>query len=112
MYLYVETWNARPEWLALSEQDRSEFIGKVQNLLGELASDELQLLGCVITDEDTHSHGGYQYVAVWSASHRDQVRKIEQGTAGIGWHRYFDQVNHGSASTGPEAVLQHMLKAS
>ncbi|MDX1554709.1 MAG: DUF6616 family protein [Xanthomonadales bacterium] len=111
MYLYVETWNARPEWLALSRDDRLAFIEEVKGLLGSLVSDDLQLLGCVITDEDTPLHGGHQYVAVWQASDRDEVRKIEDGTERIGWHRYFQQVNHGSANVGPEQVLGHMLEA-
>lgn len=110
MYLYIESWKAKPEWLALPHVDRIAFVEKVQSLLGSLVSDDLQLLGCVITDEDTPRHGGYQYVAVWNASDRDQVRRIEEGTKGIGWHDYFDQVNHGSAATGPEAVIGHMLE--
>jgi len=109
MYLYVETWNAKPEWRALPRAERIAFIESVQSLLGNLVSDDLQLLGCVITDEDTPLHGGYQYVAVWNASDRGQVRKIEEGTKSIGWHDYFDQVNHGSGATGPQAVLEHML---
>ena len=111
MYLYVETWNAKPAWLELSKDDRLAFIGSVQNLLGNLVSEDLQLLGCVITEDDTVQHGGYQYVAIWNASDRNQVRKIEEGTRDIGWHDYFDQVNHGSDASGPEAVLQHMLEA-
>ncbi len=111
MYLYIETWNAKPEWLALSRDDRVAFIEDVKSLLGSLVSDDLQLLGCVITDDDTPLHGGYQYVAVWNASDRAHVRKIEEGTHRIGWHDYFDQVNHGSGATGPEAVLVHMLDA-
>ena len=109
MYLYVETWNAKPAWLALPSADRAAFIDSVQRLLGDLVSDDLQLVGCVITDDDTHQHGGYQYVAVWRASDRDRVRRIEEGTERIGWHDYFDQVNHGSGEVGPEAVIGHML---
>lgn len=110
MYLYVETWNAKPAWLALSNAERMAFVESVQGLLGQLVSDDLQLLGCVITDEDTPLHGGYQYVAVWSASDRSHVRKIEDGTERIGWHDYFEQVNHGSGTASPQAVLEHMLE--
>jgi hypothetical protein len=39
------------------------------------------------------------------------VKKIEEGTARIGWHVYFDQVNLGSDHVGPEAVIMHMLDA-
>ncbi|MEH6611748.1 MAG: DUF6616 family protein [Halioglobus sp.] len=109
MYLYVETWSPKPEWLALSAEERVEFIERIQILLGDLASDNLQLLGCAISDDDMHLHGGYQYVAVWRASDRQQVARIEEGTERNGWHNYFEQVNHGSSEVGPEAVLGHML---
>lgn len=111
MYLYVETWNAKPAWLALDRAARDRFAGEVQQLLGTLVSEDLKLLGCAITDDDTHQHGGYRYVAVWQASDRDQIKKIEDGTARIGWHDYFDQVNHGSRHVGPQEVIQHMLEA-
>ena len=111
MYLYIETWNSRPEWLALSPAKRTEFIASVQDLLGSLVSDDLQLIGCAITEDDTPLHGGYQYVAVWRATDRDKVRAIEEGTERIGWHDYFDQANHGSPAVGPESVLGHMFEA-
>lgn len=111
MYLYAETWNAKPAWFALPEADRATFIAEVQTLLQGLSSDDLTLVGCIITEDETHQHGGYQYVAVWRASDKSQVRRIEEGTARIGWHDYFDQTNHGSAEVGPQAVLEHMFHA-
>lgn len=111
MYLYVETWNAKPEWLALAPQQRQEFAAQVGELLGELISEDLKLLGCAISDPDVDRHGGYSYVAVWQASDRAQTTRIEEGTARIGWHDYFEQVNHGSTLVGPEAVVGHMVGA-
>ena len=29
MYLYVELWKAKPEWLALSQQERGEYMANV-----------------------------------------------------------------------------------
>ena len=110
MYLYVETWNAKPEWFALNEAERMAFVGKVQTLLQGLSSDDLTLVGCIVSDDKIHQYGGYQYVAIWRASDRDQIRRIEEGTAGIGWHDYFAQTNHGSDEVGPQQVLEHMLQ--
>jgi len=111
MYLYVETWNAKPAWLALGDDARRAFVDKVNDLLGSLLSDDLRLLGCAITNEDTPRHGGYRYVAVWQATSRDYVKRIEEGTERIGWHEYFDQVNLGSELVGPEVLIGHMLEA-
>ncbi len=110
MYLYVETWNAKPDWFALNEAERVAFIGKVQTLLQALSGDDLILDGCIVTDDETSQHGGYQYVAIWRASDKDQVRRIEEGTAGIGWHDYFDQTNLGGTEVGPQTVIEHMLQ--
>ena len=109
MYWYMETWKAKPAWQQLDLADRQEFVGKVQALLGTLFSEDLQLRGCVGTDDDTQLHGGYQYAAVWQASDRSFIRKIEEGTDKIGWHTFFEQVNHGSELMSAQAVIQHMV---
>ena len=109
MYWYMETWKAKPAWLALDAAGRQEFAASVKELVGSLASDDLQLLGCVITDDDTELHGGYQYGAVWQATDRSHITKIEEGTERIGWHKYFEQVNHGSKLADAETVIGHMV---
>jgi hypothetical protein len=110
MYWYVEAWRATPAWLALDAAGRQEFAGKVKTLLGTLMSEDLTLLGCVITDDDTELHGGYQYAAVWQAKDRSEIAKIEEGTARIGWHTYFEQINHGSELANAETVIGHMVQ--
>jgi len=108
MYWYVEAWRAKPAWLALDASGRQQFASKVRALLDTLSSEDLMLLGCVITDADTQLHGGYQYAAVWQGTSRSEIAKIEEGTARIGWHTYFEQVNHGSELATAEAVIGHM----
>ncbi|MEZ6041707.1 MAG: DUF6616 family protein [Planctomycetaceae bacterium] len=110
MYWYMETWRAKQAWLDLDEEGRLAFATSVKALLDTLFSDDLKLLGCVITDEDTQLHGGYQYAAVWQATDRSHIAKIEDGTEKIGWHKYFEQVNHGSELKSAEAVIGHMLQ--
>lgn len=110
MYWYVEAWRAKPAWMALDPYEREKFAERVKALLETLCSNDLKLLGCVITDADTQLHGGYQYAAVWQGTNRSEIAKIEEGTAQIGWHTYFEQVNHGSELFTAEDVIGHMLR--
>lgn len=111
MYWYMETWRAKPAWLQLDRAGREAFAGKVQALLQALFSDDLKLLGCVLTDEDTELHGGYRYAAVWQATDRSHIKKIEDGTEKIGWHTYFEQVNHGSELKSAQEIIMHMIQS-
>lgn len=110
MYWYVEAWRAKTAWLEMTASERQEFANKVKTLVDSLASNDLKLLGCVITDADTELHGGYQYAAVWQGTDRSEIAKIENGTAQIGWHTYFEQINHGSELATAEEVIGHMLQ--
>ena len=111
MYWYMETWKIKPAWEALSPEERQEFMAKLKPLVDSLMTDECELVGCIVTDDDTHLHGGFQYGAVWRATDRSHITKIEEGTAAIGWNDYFEQVNHGSRLMSAEEVMQHMFHA-
>lgn len=43
MYAFVELWNARPEWLALSVSDRQTFLSGVAEKMAALDEDVLVL---------------------------------------------------------------------
>jgi hypothetical protein len=109
MYLYVELWNAKHEWLGLDAAGRSAFIDKVNALLSSLEGPDLKLLACTLNDGDTTPRVDYRYCAVWTMTDKSQVAKIANGTAGIGWYSYFDQVNIGGEQVGPDVLIGEML---
>lgn len=109
MYVYVELWNARPEWISLSEGDRKAFMGKVNGLLEELTRSRLSLMACVLNDGDTTPRVNYRYLAVWQMTDKSDVARLANGTAGIGWYKYFDQVNGGGEMVEPTVLIEEIL---
>ena len=109
MYLYVEMWNAKSEWLALDAAGRQAFMTKVDDLLNSLIGPDLKILGCALNDADMSPRADYRYVAVWQMSDKSQVSKVADGTARIGWYQYFDQVNMGGDLVGADDLVKEMM---
>jgi hypothetical protein len=109
MYLYVEMWNAKHEWLMLDAASRQAFMDKVNNLLGSLMGPDIKLAACALNDGDTTPRADFRYVAVWNLKDKAQVARIADGTARIGWYKYFSQVNMGGDAVGPEVLTAEMM---
>ena len=109
MYLYVELWNARPSWLALNAEGRGAFMKKVDDLLKELMSDDVKLIGCALNDGSTAPRLDYRYIAAWQMKDVTGTHKVADGTARIGWYEYFDQVNIGGDWTDANALVNEMM---
>jgi hypothetical protein len=109
MYLYVETWKAKPAWHQLSADERVAFASKVGALLESLISPDLAIHGCIINEGEVARKADHLYVAIWEATDPLQIKRIEDGTESIGWHDYFEQVNFGSEAVSPQAVVAHMI---
>jgi hypothetical protein len=89
MYYHVERWAARPAWLALSLQDRIDFLDRMGPSLQALFRSGARLVGAVLND-DPVSSSTVRYVAVWAMPNgREQVRLLEQILERAGWHDYF-----------------------
>lgn len=89
MYLHVERWAARPAWLALSLQDRIDFLDRMGPSLQALFRSGARLVGAVLND-DLASSSTVRYMAVWAMPNgREQVRLLEQILEGAGWQDYF-----------------------
>ena len=113
MHLYVELWNARPEWLALSEGARQNYIAQVGPGIKKLGEAGVELGGFALNDPDTPHRSAYRYLAVWKMpGGRSQVRLLEQILDEAGWHDYFEQVNARGELVEPQVVLKDMVRLS
>ena len=95
-YLYVEMWNARPEWLGLPQKERETFMANVDQWLGTVMDPEnCFVYGTCVNDGDTAPRAAYTYLVVWKLKDKSFVKTITDGTSNVGWYKYFDQVNIG-----------------
>lgn len=111
MHLYVELWNARPEWLALSIDERENYISKVGPGIKKLNEAGVELVGFALNDPDTPHRSDHRYLAVWKMPDGEsQVNLLEETLEEAGWHEYFEQVNARGALVDPSVALRDMVQ--
>lgn len=112
MHLYVELWKARPEWLALSPDDRAAYVEQLGPAIAALLGEGVELVGFAVADADAPHGANYPYLAIWRMPTLDLVHRFESGIESAGWHRYFEQVNVRGALQPPGDVLAHLARAA
>ena len=110
MYLYVELWTARPEWLALSEGERRAFIDSVGGSIGSLVAMGAEPIGTALDDADTPLATGHRFLCAWRMPSKAVAEKLEEEVEKSGWHRYFDQVNARGPILDMDATLEAMVR--
>ncbi len=110
MHLYVELWNARPAWLALSAEERGAYFEQVGPAIEQLTNAGVEIVGWAINDDDTPHSSGHTYIAVWKMPNLELVKMLEEIVEGAGWYNYFDQINARGELVGPPPLLEHMAQ--
>ena len=109
MYLFVECWKARPEWLALTPEDRGSYMAELGKGIAELMKSGVEIVSWSMNDPDTSNRGPYDYFAVWKFPTKDLANGFEQIVQQSGWYNYFDQVNFKGEVSSPDASIGHMI---
>ena len=109
MHLYVELWNAKPKWLELSAEERSEYLAQVGPAIEEMVSQGVEIVGFGINDEETPHSSGYRYLAAWRMPTIQHVETLEKAVEDAGWHDYFEQVNSRGILISPQQSIEDML---
>jgi hypothetical protein len=109
MHIFVELWNARPEWLALSEQERGNYMQEVGAGMEELARAGIEVVCWAANDPDTAHRCGYAYLAVWKMPDEKAVKLFEETVERAGWYDHFDQVNARGTFSTPEEIIGRIM---
>jgi hypothetical protein len=92
MHLYVEVWNARPAWLALSIQDRISYLDRMERDMQALLRTGATLVGVALTESARSVSDGARYVAVWVMPEGGaQVQLLDAILDAAGWEDYFER---------------------
>jgi len=109
-YLYVEVWNAKPEWLGLAQDERQQFMSRVDDWLNTVIQPgSREVYGTCVNDGDTTPRAPYTYVVVWKLKDRSHVKAIADGTASVGWYQYFDQANLGGDKLTADELVDRIM---
>jgi hypothetical protein len=97
MYLYVEMWNVKPSWIALSHAEREQFMGKVAAAAAGLPAIGADVVGAWVNVADTDRRLDKTYFTVFKFPSKGSAQAFEQIVRDSGWYDYFEQTN----SSGP-----------
>ncbi|MBX2826530.1 MAG: hypothetical protein KTR22_00095 [Flavobacteriaceae bacterium] len=111
MIYFVELWNAKPEWTALSKEERFQYVEQVG-----IATQKLTDLGVeVITWSENKTtdprKADYDFFAIWTVPSQEAAALFLEAVSNAGWYNYFDQVNIiGAKSEAPDILntLAHL----
>jgi len=108
MQLVIEAWTPNAAWLALSREQRAEYISQVDEGMGELQAAGIEVVGWGFSDEAAR---GIDHVAfsVWRCPTKEAAQQLRQAFADSAWYDFFDQLDFGGAVVDPEVVLQHHI---
>ena len=109
MYLFIECWKARPEWLALSPEVRGSYMAELGKGIAELMKSGVEIVSWSMNDPNTSNRGPYDYFAVWKFPTKDLANGFEHIVQQSGWYNYFDQVNFKGEVSSPDASIGHMI---
>lgn len=109
MHLYVEMWNAKPSWSALTLPERKLFMGKVAIAAAGLGPLGAELLGAWIDEADVGRRAEGTYFTVFRSPDKEAVKSFEAIVWDSGWYDYVDQKNSSGPVDTSANVMAHAL---
>ncbi len=110
MYLFIECWKARQEWITLSQADRADYLTQVSGGVGDLIKAGVEIVSWSMNDKNTSNRGDYDCFAVWKFPNKEIALQFEQIVEQSGWYNYFDQVNFKGSLSDPQSIIEAMIK--
>jgi hypothetical protein len=110
MFLYVEMWKAKPEWLALPQAERRIFFDEHLPRLQDAPAEGVDLIGIFENPADTPHRQDFDYAAVWRMPDEAAAIHFEESVERAGWHRYFYQRNARGAVMDLKPFLEAHLQ--
>jgi hypothetical protein len=109
MYLFVECWKARPEWLALNAEARGAYMAQLGQGVEALVKSGVEIISWSMNDPDTTQRSAYDYFAVWKFPTKEMVKGFELIVEQSGWYNYFDQVNLSGEIKDPFTCISNIV---
>jgi len=110
MVYFIELWNAKPEWLALSTEDRAEYMQNVGKAIQGLTEKGTHVLTWSENDQNTDRRCFYDFFAIWTFPNQDLANEFQQLVEGAGWYNYFEQVNAKGQENSAQGLIQKLVQ--
>ena len=109
-FTLLEIWRPRPEWYALPNQKKQQFIARSGEVLGSVIEKGAKILG-VYRCRAASSHG-WDMLGYWEMPNYELVNDLAEQLDKMGWNRYFEQINYIGTATTAEDYMKSLLVES
>ncbi|MEL6717341.1 MAG: DUF6616 family protein [Bacteroidota bacterium] len=110
MIYFIELWNAKPAWLALSAEERGNYMAQIGPHIQGLIDKGTKILTWSKNDEATDKRSNYDYFAIWSFPDQETANGFQQLVEGAGWYNYFEQVNAMGEADSVESIIGALVQ--
>ncbi len=109
MIYFIEQWNAKPAWKALSTEERADYMNQVGQAIKGLIESGVKVLTWSENDSKTTYRVDYDYFAIWTFPDQASANSFQQLVTEAGWYNYFEQTNLMGAENSAEEVIGQLI---
>ncbi|MDR6234257.1 DUF6616 family protein [Pseudomonas oryzihabitans] len=107
----VELYSPKPTWRNLSVEARRAFLGDIQQALGGLVQQGVELLSLGPTEPTTERASPHRFLGLWRCPDQPTLAALLAGIAASGWYSYFEHVNaSGAAGNFPQHLADLLVE--
>ncbi len=109
MHYYVEQWKPRPEWLALTPEDRGKVLFDLSPAIQGLVDAGIELVGYFVNHTNGGSAKDFSFLRVWKMPEKEWVQRIADTLEKTGWHEFFEPVNSQGEILTPQVAIPYLI---
>lgn len=91
MYLFIELWQAKQAWLALSTQERAAYVKPMNPLADALRSRGVEIVGWSFKEPKANVETEYVCMTAYRTPTLELAQWVEQKVRGPKWYDYFER---------------------
>jgi hypothetical protein len=110
MKIYIELWNAKDAWLAVSEKERENYLAQIGPALQDLVVRGVEIVAWGKNDKSTAHRANYDFISIFKFPNDTLIQEFEGLVEGAGWYNYFDQVNASGLIVDPTEIIGKMIE--
>ena len=110
MIYFIEIWNAKPAWKALSIEERGAYMNQVGGHIQGLLEKGVKVLTWSNNDSGTSHRADFDYFAIWTFPDQEKAHSFQALVEGAGWYNYFEQSNLMGKEASVEEVIGQLVQ--
>ncbi|NKB35758.1 MAG: hypothetical protein GKR93_01125 [Gammaproteobacteria bacterium] len=117
MQTLIILWEPSDKWVALSEDERKQYLHSLDEAVNEARRHGVMTLGWSKIDRSLPKAPAEGYVGIFAMTNAEQIHELDKNIQASGWYDYFDSVNvsinpEGGTNANPSEEYARILEMS